>query len=87
MRCHVDEQSASSAPAVAASVRLPPRPRRDAVRREYHRLMVEHGHLVPRPACTCGDPEDPSMHMQDCPRFEDNDRRLACGWLEGGKVT
>jgi len=55
----------------------------EAVRREYHRLMVEAGHLVPRPACTCGNPEDPSMHLQDCPRYQDNDRRLPCGWLPG----
>jgi hypothetical protein len=55
----------------------------EAARAEYHRLMVEHGHLVPRPACTCGDPEDPSMHLQDCPRYNDNDRRLSCGWLPG----
>lgn len=52
-------------------------------RETYHRLMVEHGHLVPRPACTCGDPADPAMHLQDCPRYQNNDQRLACGWLPG----
>lgn len=54
---------------------------------EYHRLMVEHGHLVPRPDCTCGNPEDPAMHLQDCPRYQDNDRRLRCGWLPGEQRT
>jgi hypothetical protein len=56
---------------------------------EYHRLMVEHGHLVPRPACTCRPPRtagtggnDPA-HWPGCPRFNDNDRRLPCGWLPG----
>jgi hypothetical protein len=55
----------------------------DAVRAEYHRLMVEHGHLVPRPACTCG----AEPHAEGCPRFRDNDRRLACGWLPGERAT
>jgi hypothetical protein len=55
----------------------------DAVRAEYRRLLAEHGHLVARPACTCG----ASPHVEGCPRFRDNDRRLACGWLPGERTT
>jgi hypothetical protein len=51
---------------------------------EYHRLMVEHGHLVPRPACIClHAPAGPAEHEPGCPRYQDNDRRLPCGWLPG----
>ncbi len=51
---------------------------------EYHRLMVSHGHLVPRPACTCTHVvDDPASHEPACPRYQDNDRRLPCGWLPG----
>jgi hypothetical protein len=55
----------------------------DAVSREYHRLLIEHGHLVPRPACTCGAVDAVSEHHQDCPRYQNNDQRLPCGWLPG----
>jgi hypothetical protein len=56
----------------------------EAVRREYHRLLAEHGHLVPRPDCTCGHVVDqPDEHQPGCPRYQDNDRRLECGWLPG----
>ncbi len=51
---------------------------------EHHRLMVEHGHFVPRPACTCTHiVNDPAEHEPACPRYQDNDRRLPCGWLPG----
>ncbi len=56
----------------------------DVVRREYQRLMVQHGHLIPRLACICiHAPTDPAEHEPGCPRYQDNDRRLACGWLPG----
>jgi len=59
---------------------------------EYHRLMVEHGHLVPRPACTCQPQRSAATggnqaHWAGCPRFNDNDRRLPCGWLPGERRT
>jgi hypothetical protein len=56
----------------------------EAVRREYHRLLAEHGHLVRRPDCTCPHAwADPTEHDPGCPRYRDNDRRLECGWLPG----
>jgi hypothetical protein len=56
----------------------------EAVTAEYHRLLVEHGHFVERPACTCASPYGKrGAHLPGCPRYNDNDRRLPCGWLPG----
>ena len=54
---------------------------RSAIGKRYRELLAEHGHLVPRPACTCNQPR--GEHAPECPRHDDADRRLPYGWLPG----